>query len=213
VEDIFSMYRKNYWEPSLAIVAEEGIATRDKMSPVLSKSLKTCLNIRLPPLVDPEVAANAVLDVLSKDPPYGAQISAKKLVSAPGWSAEDLIPELADALNKGCQAVFGKAGGASGSGGTIPLMGKLASLFPQSSLVVTGACAPESSLHGPNECINLEFMKKITACIAATIGFLDPPQDSWPEDVPRPVAPRRPQKPRFCFRDPSVPAGFCPCCL
>jgi acetylornithine deacetylase/succinyl-diaminopimelate desuccinylase-like protein len=57
-----------------------------------------------------------------------------------------------------------------GEGGTIPFMGMLGAKFPGAQILVTGVLGPKSNAHGPNEFIDIEYAKKITAATAMVIA-------------------------------------------
>ena len=59
-----------------------------------------------------------------------------------------------------------------GEGGTIPFMSMLGAVFPRAQLLVTGVLGPKSNAHGPNEFIDLECAKKVTAATAAVIASM-----------------------------------------
>jgi di/tripeptidase len=57
-----------------------------------------------------------------------------------------------------------------GVGGTIPFMGMLAEKFPRTQFLVTGVLGPQSNAHGPNEFLDIETGKRVTACVAEIVA-------------------------------------------
>mmetsp|Transcript_122697 Transcript_122697/g.212885 ORF Transcript_122697/g.212885 Transcript_122697/m.212885 type:complete len:516 (+) Transcript_122697:64-1611(+) len=216
-EDMFALIRANTWESSLAITGQEGLPTLDKAGAVLQPSIKLMMSFRTSPLADTKEGARAVKEVLEKDPPCGASVSADfPKMAADGWNAPDLNPALERALNEASKTYFdGKEVGYAGAGGTIPLMNMLGSLFPDSAMIVTGICGPETNMHGPNEFLPIDYTKKFTASMALVMGTVQLESTVWPEDVPLPVGsrPGRKTKRTHCFRQPGVFIGQCLCCL
>jgi di/tripeptidase len=53
-----------------------------------------------------------------------------------------------------------------GMGGTIPFMKMLGDSYPGVQFVVTGVLGPKSNAHGPNEFLEINTGKRITACVA-----------------------------------------------
>jgi len=212
LDDAFSLYKANAWEPSLAVMGSEGIPGFAAASPVIQSSHKLMLAIRLPPLVDSEKAEAALKAALEKDPPCGARVVFERKFSVNGFHAETVKPNLMKAMHEASGAIFGNPAASFGCGGTIPLMNMLQDMFPDASLIVSGVLGPGSNEHGPNESMPIEYTKKFTACISMIMGLLEPDPTAWPDDVPMPVGVGTKKK-RFCFSNPLVAAGQCSCCF
>jgi acetylornithine deacetylase/succinyl-diaminopimelate desuccinylase-like protein len=56
-----------------------------------------------------------------------------------------------------------------GEGGSIPFMGMLGARFPAAQFLITGVLGPHSNAHGPNEFLDVEYAKKLTACVAQVL--------------------------------------------
>jgi acetylornithine deacetylase/succinyl-diaminopimelate desuccinylase-like protein len=57
-----------------------------------------------------------------------------------------------------------------GEGGTIPFMAMLGEKYPQAQFLITGVLGPQSNAHGPNEFLDIEYAKKLTACVADVLA-------------------------------------------
>jgi acetylornithine deacetylase/succinyl-diaminopimelate desuccinylase-like protein len=57
-----------------------------------------------------------------------------------------------------------------GEGGTIPFMAMLGEKFPQAQFLITGVLGPHSNAHGPNEFLDIEYAKKLTAAVADVLA-------------------------------------------
>jgi len=57
-----------------------------------------------------------------------------------------------------------------GVGGTIPFMAMLGERFPDTQFLVTGVLGPHSNAHGPNEFLNIDYAKRLTAAVAQVIA-------------------------------------------
>ena len=109
--------------------------------------------------------------LLEVDPPYNAKVTFKPDAgAASGWSAPDLAPWLATALNDASREHYGADVAYMGQGGTIPLMNVLKAGFPQSQFMVCGVLGPKSNAHGPNEFLHVPYGKKLTAAVAEVIA-------------------------------------------
>jgi len=205
------LFRANYWEPSLAVLGQEGLPGLATASPVLQPNLKTMIALRLPPTVEHEAPVAALKAALETDPPCGAKVSVDVRMAVSGWHGPELTPCLEAAVNSASRTVFGKDPGFAGCGGTIPLMKMLGDMFPDACLIVTGVMGPGANEHGPNESLDLEYTKKVTACLSMIMSNLEPESGAWPDDVPRPLRQRK--KAKFCFNNPKIIIGNCLCCV
>ena len=66
------------------------------------------LSFRLPPTMDPKVAAAALKRALEHDPPYGAQGHFKVESAMAGWNAPSFAPWLEQSMQRASQAFFGQ---------------------------------------------------------------------------------------------------------
>lgn len=60
--------------------------------------------------------------------------------------------------------------GTFGEGGSIPFLKELERKYPATQIVALGVCGPESNIHGPNEKINLVYVRKIIKTLAYVIA-------------------------------------------
>jgi acetylornithine deacetylase/succinyl-diaminopimelate desuccinylase-like protein len=67
------------------------------------------------------------------------------------------------------QTYFGKGVMTFGEGGSIPFMGMLGAKYPDAQFLITGVLGPHSNAHGPNEFLDIEYAKKLTACVAQVL--------------------------------------------
>ena len=151
------------WRPALAITGQEGMPPIESAGNVLRPYTTLNLSLRLPPTLDPQKAQKVVREILTSDPPYGAKVTLDFGEPAPGWNAPALAPWLDAALEAASKAAYGKPAMHMGEGGSIPFMGMLGEKFPEAQFVITGVLGPESNAHGPNEFLDVDYAKKLTA--------------------------------------------------
>jgi acetylornithine deacetylase/succinyl-diaminopimelate desuccinylase-like protein len=147
------------WQATLAVTGADGLP------PVSSK-----LSLRLPPTCDSARAAAAVKQALEQDPPYGARVEFECDSPSDGWNAPSMMPWLEQSINRASQTVYGKEALQMGCGGTIPFMGMLGRQFPRTQFFITGVLGPHSNAHGPNEFLEVEYAKKLTACVSLVLS-------------------------------------------
>ena len=128
------------------------------------------LSLRLPPTVNAEQARSELRALLERDPPYGAQVSCQLEKAGSGWNAPPLAPWLERALERGSRTAFGKGVAMVGEGGSIPLMGMLAEMFPGAQFVITGVLGPNSNAHGPDEFLHLAMVEGVTVAMAEVLA-------------------------------------------
>jgi acetylornithine deacetylase/succinyl-diaminopimelate desuccinylase-like protein len=160
------------WRAALAVTGADGLPPIESAGNVQRPFTSLKLSLRLPPLVNGPAAAATLKNILESDPPYSARVSFQADSAATGWNAPSTAPWLAKALDDASNELFGKPAAYMGEGGTIPFMGMLNAKFPRSQLLVTGVLGPKSNAHGPNEFIDIEYAKRITAATARVIAAL-----------------------------------------
>jgi acetylornithine deacetylase/succinyl-diaminopimelate desuccinylase-like protein len=165
-EDAVPAVLARTWEPALAVTGAGGLPSLDNAGNVLRPYTSLKLSLRLPPMVDPARATEALQKLLVQDPPYGARVEFEAEQGAPGWNAPEFSPWLLESAANASQAYFGKAAVYMGEGGTIPFMGMLGEKFPKAQFFITGVLGPESNAHGPNEFLHIPMGKRLTCCVA-----------------------------------------------
>jgi acetylornithine deacetylase/succinyl-diaminopimelate desuccinylase-like protein len=158
------------WRPTLAITGADGWPPIVSAGNVLRPFTRLKLSLRIPPRVDPDVAASALKQALESDPPYGAKISFTDINASAGWDAPEMAPWLDKALEAASQRHFGKPAMYMGEGGTIPFMYMLGEKFPKAQFCITGVLGPGSNAHGPNEFLHLPTARKLTLCVADVLA-------------------------------------------
>ncbi|MEO6122399.1 MAG: M20/M25/M40 family metallo-hydrolase [Ilumatobacteraceae bacterium] len=166
VDDPTEQLLAHTWHPTLSITGVAGIPDVALAGNVLRPTTSLQLSFRIPPMCDPEAAAEALRVVLTANPPYGAEVLVERLHGAPGWNAPPFSSWLDTALTTASIEYFGNPTRAFGEGGTIPFMGMLGKMFPEAQFVITGVLGPGSNAHGPNEFLDLVVARKITGCLS-----------------------------------------------
>jgi acetylornithine deacetylase/succinyl-diaminopimelate desuccinylase-like protein len=158
------------WRAALAVVGADGLPPIASAGNVQRPYTALKLSLRLPPLVDGEIAAKTLKETLEANPPYQANVSFHYEQSATGWNAPAATPWLTDLLDHASNICYGKPAAYMGEGGTIPFMGMLGKKFPDAQMLVTGVLGPKSNAHGPNEFLHVPYAKKLTAAVALVVA-------------------------------------------
>jgi acetylornithine deacetylase/succinyl-diaminopimelate desuccinylase-like protein len=157
------------WRSTLAVTGAEGLPVVGSAGNVLLPELTVKLSLRLPPTCDATRAAHAVSEALTRDPPYGAQVSFVPELPSGGWNAPAFAPWLEESIGRASRAVYGKEAVHMGCGGTIPFMGMLGARFPRTQFFITGVLGPHANAHGPNEFLHIDYARRLTACVSLVL--------------------------------------------
>ena len=157
------------WRPALSIVGSDGMPSTANAGNVLRPYTTLQLSMRIPPMVDPKKAVDAIEKILKDDIPYGASIELEFEEAAEGWNAPESKTWLLNAIEKASKKYFNQMPCTIGEGGTIPFMAMLGKQFPEAQFVITGVLGPQSNAHGPNEFLHIPFAKNLTCCISSII--------------------------------------------
>jgi acetylornithine deacetylase/succinyl-diaminopimelate desuccinylase-like protein len=156
------------WSPALEVTGMDGLpAVRDGGN-VLRPYTTAKFSLRLPPDVDAQVAAAALISAIATD--EGAHVTIDMETPASGFIAAPLPDEVAARLDRASQACFGRSPGFMGEGGTIPFLAQLQQGFPRTAIVATGVLGPKSNAHGPNEFLHLPMAKAVTFAVAQLLA-------------------------------------------
>lgn len=169
-EDPLALLRARTWEPALAYVGAAGLPDVGVAGNVLRASTTLKLSFRLPPTVDPEVAARAIRTALVADPPSGARVTVDVEDTGAGWNAPPFAAWLREAMDEGSKLAFGQPARTIGEGGSIPFMAMLGERFPDAQFLITGVLGPGSNAHGPNEFLHVPYAVGVTTAVAHILG-------------------------------------------
>lgn len=160
---------KNFWKPSLTVTGAN-LPPTETAGNVIRSLTALKLSVRVPPLVDADVANQAIKRALEAHPPYNAKVTYELEAGGNGCATPREAPWLMKALNEGSILAFGNKYASQGMGGTIPLIPMLIKRFPSAQFVVTGVLGPKSNAHGPNEFLHIPFTKGLTFAISRVLA-------------------------------------------
>ena len=158
------------WRATLAVTGADGLPPVASAGNVLLPEVALKVSLRVPPTCDAARAAAAVRAAFERDPPYGARVNFESDPATDGWNAPTFAPWLEQSIARASQAVYGRAAMNAGCGGTIPFMGMLGRRFPRTQFFITGVLGPHSNAHAPNEFLDVEYVKKLTACVSMVLA-------------------------------------------
>ncbi|SEG84304.1 Acetylornithine deacetylase/Succinyl-diaminopimelate desuccinylase [Actinacidiphila yanglinensis] len=165
-DDDVELILNSTWRPTLSVIGAAGFPEPEVAGAVLRAWTSLRLSFRLPPTADAEAARAALVEILTTDVPYGAQVEVHDFVTVRGWHAPIPSAWLDAALEQAGERVFGASPRSMGLGGGIPFMEMLGKRYPQAQFVVTGAVGADSNMHVPDEWLNIRFAEQITTSVA-----------------------------------------------
>ena len=158
------------WRATLTVTGADGLPPVASAGNVLLPEISVKLSVRTPPTCDASQAALALKTILERDPPYQAAVHFEADAPTSGWNAPALAPWLEAAIDRASTAVYGQKAAYTGCGGTIPFMAMLGLRFPRAQFFITGVLGPHANAHGPNEFLDVEYAKKLTACVSLVLA-------------------------------------------
>jgi di/tripeptidase len=73
-------------------------------------------------------------------------------------------------VNDASQKFWGTNYVGIGTGGSVPMMNFLQEKWPNTDFISTGLMGPGSNAHGPDECLDIKFMKQFTGAISYIVA-------------------------------------------
>ena len=165
------MYLDNVWRSSLAITGIEGIPPIKMAGNVIRPKTALRASMRLSPIADPEASKDIMIEKLTKNVPYNAQVKILRTATGLGWCMKEPEAWLSEAIQQAGKDFFdGKPTSSYGEGGSIPFLKELENLYPQTQIIALGVGGPESNAHAPNEMIHLPYTKRVICSLSHIIS-------------------------------------------
>ncbi len=168
-KDPLELLLNRTWRPALSYIGQAGLPDLVQGGNVLRPKTSIKLSLRIPPSLDASDLERQMKDLLESNPPYGARVTFEAEKGGAGWVAPKVAPWLEKSVEEASQEYFGKGAMTFGEGGSIPFMGMLGARYPTAQFLITGVLGPHSNAHGPNEFLDIEYAKKLTACVAKVL--------------------------------------------
>jgi acetylornithine deacetylase/succinyl-diaminopimelate desuccinylase-like protein len=133
--------------------------------PAVPALARAHVSLRVPPGTSPQAAAEALEAHLLRAAPWGVQAEVEIEGVGSPFRAKTDGPGYA-ALDGAMRAAYGKPISYAGQGGSIPLCGKLAEVYPDAEIMLIGVEEPSCQIHAANESVDpgeLERMALVEA--------------------------------------------------
>lgn len=159
-------------KPAISILAIDAPTVADAVN-ALVPSARAKVSMRLAPGQDPTEAFRALESHLAAHVPWGAELTFHGGSTGEAFSLETDGPAY-DAWRDAFSQAWGRDSVESGVGGSIPFVAAFHEAMPSAEILLTGVCDPTSAMHGPNESVDLDDLRKSALAEALALAALAP---------------------------------------
>ena len=153
-------------KPAISILAVDAPPVSEAINQLVPVAAAK-VSMRIPPGQDAGAALDALRKHLLEHAPWGVDVSVTGLEKGSAFQLETTGPA-ADAWRGAMRYVWGTEPVEMGAGGSIPFVADFSRLFPEATILLTGAGDPTSAIHAPNESQDLgELRNSILAQVLA----------------------------------------------
>lgn len=139
-------------------------------TPSVQASARAVISLRVPPGTDVAEASKLVTAHLEARVPWGARLAVEEIGQGRPFRADTTSPAHAAMAGAMRVAYPGEEMQISGQGGSIPLCGTLASLYPQAEILLIGLSEPAAQIHAVNESVSPEELERLSLTEALFLG-------------------------------------------
>ena len=160
--DITQIIINNTWKNQITVTGMTGFPKAEIAGNILRKNIKCRLSVRTPPTMPSKKVEEIIKEKLTTNVPFNSIVTFKTVVLVDGWNQKDINNCLVESFNRSSKELFNKeCYGKIVSGITIPFIKKLENLYPNCNLVVSGLMGNDSNCHCIDECLDIEYCKKL----------------------------------------------------
>ncbi|QNA72183.1 dipeptidase [Streptomyces sp. So13.3] len=138
-------------------------------TPSVQASAGALVSLRVPPGMDAQEAADALIAHLRAAAPWGARVEVTQRGSGQPFRADTTSPAytaMADAM----RTAYGQELEIAGQGGSIPLCNTLATLYPEAEILLIGLSEPDAQIHAVNESVSPQELERLSLAEALFLG-------------------------------------------
>ncbi|MER8232520.1 dipeptidase [Streptomyces sp. NPDC101490] len=135
-------------------------------TPSIPSSARAQISLRVPPGQDSVEATKLLFAHIEKHTPWGARVTLEQVGQGQPFQADTSSPAYASMAEAMRIAYPGEEMQAAGMGGSIPLCNTLASLYPDTEILLIGLSEPEAQIHAPNESVSPEELERLSVAEA-----------------------------------------------
>jgi acetylornithine deacetylase/succinyl-diaminopimelate desuccinylase-like protein len=159
------VYEQTWRLPAITVIAQEASSIKQVSNQVLPRA-RAIVSCRIVPDQDPDAVFAGLQAVLTKDSPWGVQVSVKPHSKHVKWWMTSPTGPAFEATLAAMRQGYGKEPAMIGCGGTIGFVGPLADLFGGAPALLMGIEDPQSNAHAPNESLHEGDWKNLMRSLA-----------------------------------------------
>jgi acetylornithine deacetylase/succinyl-diaminopimelate desuccinylase-like protein len=153
------------WSRPAATVLAIDCPPVSQVTAAVQGEARAVVNLRVPPTVDSAHSQRLLIEHLRTHTPFGAQVEIRPVSLGQGFRPRTDGPAYA-AMGRSLRTAFGREVVTTGQGGSIPLATVLAELVPGAEILLLGVEEPESRIHGPNESVDPQELRRTALALA-----------------------------------------------
>ncbi|MFJ5096901.1 dipeptidase [Streptomyces sp. NPDC088557] len=135
-------------------------------TPSIPSSARAQISLRVPPGQDSVEATKLLFAHIEKHTPWGARVTLEQVGQGQPFQADTSSPAYASMAEAMRIAYPGEEMQAAGMGGSIPLCNTLATLYPDTEILLIGLSEPEAQIHASNESVSPEELERLSVAEA-----------------------------------------------
>src|SRR6266542_944993 len=164
-----NLTERMWTRPAISVLGIDAPRTPEASNQLVPMA-RAKVSMRIPPGQDPDEAMEGLVKHLESNVPWGAEAKIVREGSGAPYSLRAEGPAN-EAMKRAMREAFGKAPVQMGAGGSIPFVAEFAKVFPDATLMLTGAGDPKCNAHSENESLDLADLEK--SCLAEALFLGD----------------------------------------
>lgn len=158
------VYEQTWRKPAVTVIAQEASSIKGASNQVLPRAA-AIVSCRIVPDQEPEQVFQQLKEFLTKDPPWGVEVTVKPAGAYCQWWMTDPNGPAFEAAMAALRSGFGRDAVGIGCGGSIGFVGPLSALFDHAPALLLGIEDPLSNAHAPNESLHEGDWRKLMASL------------------------------------------------
>ncbi|WP_405739461.1 dipeptidase [Streptomyces sp. NBC_01525] len=131
-------------------------------TPSVQAGARALISLRVPPGTDAAEATRLLTIHLENAAPWGARVAVEQVGQGQAFRADTDSPAYASMASALREAYDGQEMQIAGMGGSIPLCNTLASLYPETEILLIGLSEPDAQIHAVNESVSPEELERLS---------------------------------------------------
>jgi acetylornithine deacetylase/succinyl-diaminopimelate desuccinylase-like protein len=157
-------FEQTWRKPAVTVIAQEASSIKGASNQVLPRAT-AIVSCRIVPDQDPLEVQKQIAEFLTKDPPWGVQVSVQPAGAHCNWWMTDPNGPAFEAAMGALRSGYGRDAVGIGCGGSIGFVGPLSEILGGAPALLLGIEDPLSNAHAPNESLHEGDFKRLMASL------------------------------------------------